>query len=957
MDGAFLVAANPVLLLLWRGGRATKPMMAETHRNGARRCRARWAVALFLAGLMIPVRANILIATNSVWKFRKGTNEVSSPNDLWRGNTFSDTSWPSASAPLYAGFTSSAGTRLNDMVGAASTNYTCVFLRKSFTVPDASQVVSLMLKAAIDDGFVMWLNGQEVWRFNMTAGGVAYTSLASVSSPSSPYFTSTNVTSPQNFLLTGANVLTIQAFNLAKNNADFYIDTELSVLTSADVQPPAIVSVLPTPSSTVSNLAQVRVLFSKPVVGVTADDLQINGEDAANVTSAGGTNFVFTFTQPAFGNVQVYWDVDHGITDQNGNAFVEGGSWNYTLVDTAPPVITVRSPPADATLARLSQVDVTFSKPVTGIDAADLLVNGQVPASVSGSGSGPYSFTFAQPAPGTVTFSWAPAHGIADSSGNSFMGSGWTVTLNPVAAVGDVVINEFLSSNVAATGLRDEDGQNSDWIELYNRGTTSVNLTGWSLTDDPANPAQWTFPKTNIGPGAFLVVFASGKDRRVSGAPLHTSFSLAEAGEYLGLYGPEMPKQMVHEFTPAFPPQRSDYSYGYDASKALKYFRTPTPGAPNGASSITGVSSPVHFSVGAGFFDAPFNLLLTTTTLGAAIRYTTDGSEPTLANGGEFSGPITITESVVIRAASFGPDLLPSGAGTRTYLFVDSVLTQPDSPAGYPIGNIWGDGTTGVRASYGMDAAIVNDPLYSRPIRAGLTELPTLVVASSIDNLFGPVNGIYSHTSASQTLYRGPAWERPASMELIYPDGSSHYLQIDCGVQIQGGTSRNPNKTPKHSLRLKFKGDYGSAKLDDRLFQDSAVTLFDTIQPDAGFNYCWNYGGTQTSNQQDQRQRAQYVRDQFVSDLQNAMGWPCWHGRFFNVYINHLYWGIYYLHEVPDDSFMASYFGGDKSEYDVLKNTSFGLEVVAGNNTAWNTLLGLANSGLANNAQYEAIQQ
>ena len=204
-------------------------------------------------------------------------------------------------------------------------------------------------------------------------------------------------------------------------------------------------------------MAQVRVLFSKPVVGVTADDLQINGEDAANVTSAGGTNFVFTFTQPAFGNVQVYWDVDHGITDQNGNAFVEGGSWNYTLVDTAPPVITVRSPPADATLARLSQVDVTFSKPVIGIDAADLLVNGQVPASVSGSGSGPYSFVFLQPAPGTVTFSWAPAHGIADSSGNSFMGSGWTVTLNPVAVNYQCWAARRASAHVAARGIIEYD--------------------------------------------------------------------------------------------------------------------------------------------------------------------------------------------------------------------------------------------------------------------------------------------------------------------------------------------------------------------------------------------------------------------------------------------------------------------------------------------------------------------
>src|SRR5207249_8322627 len=188
------------------------------------------------------------------------------------------------------------------------------------------------------------------------------------------------------------------------------------------------------------------------------------------------------------------------------------------------------------------------------------------------------------------------------------------------------------------------------------------------------------------------------------------------------------------------------------------------------------------------------------------------------------------------------------------YIFVDSVMTQKDNPPGYPSGNVWCDPTSCVRASYGVDPLIATNPVYAPVIRSGLTEIPSLVIACSVDDMFGTTNGIYSHTSTSATLYRGPAWERPASMELIYPDGSSANFQQDCGVQMQGGTSRNPRKTPKHSFRLKFKGDYGEGKLNYRLFPDSPVALFDTIQPDAGFNMCWNYGGTDTSNQTDQRQ-------------------------------------------------------------------------------------------------------
>ena len=77
---------------------------------------------------------------------------------------------------------------------------------------------------------------------------------------------------------------------------------------------------------------------------------------------------------------------------------------------------------------------------------------------------------------------------------------------------GDLVINELLASN--GSGLADEDGDFSDWIEIHNPSNAAVNLSGWSLTDDPQEPEKWTFPDLVIGSGEYLVVFASGKDRR-----------------------------------------------------------------------------------------------------------------------------------------------------------------------------------------------------------------------------------------------------------------------------------------------------------------------------------------------------------------------------------------------------------------------------------------------------------
>ncbi len=75
-----------------------------------------------------------------------------------------------------------------------------------------------------------------------------------------------------------------------------------------------------------------------------------------------------------------------------------------------------------------------------------------------------------------------------------------------------IVINELMSSN--SNTLADEDGDFEDWIELYNRGEESVDLEGWGLSDDASKLFKWKFPKVTINPGEYLLVWASGKDRK-----------------------------------------------------------------------------------------------------------------------------------------------------------------------------------------------------------------------------------------------------------------------------------------------------------------------------------------------------------------------------------------------------------------------------------------------------------
>ncbi len=124
-------------------------------------------------------------------------------------------------------------------------------------------------------------------------------------------------------------------------------------------------------------------------------------------------------------------------------------------------------------------------------------------------------------------------------------------------------INEFCAIN--ETTITDEDGDASDWIEIFHAGFTPVDLNGWYLTDDKANLQKWACPSIVLTPGEYLLVFASGKDRAEPGLELHASFRLSGSGDYLALVQGEA---IIHEFHPAYPEQVPDVSYGI-ASEAI----------------------------------------------------------------------------------------------------------------------------------------------------------------------------------------------------------------------------------------------------------------------------------------------------------------------------------------------------------------------------------------------------
>ncbi len=730
---------------------------------------------------------------------------------------------------------------------------------------------------------------------------------------------------------------------------DFYLDAEAVNLShptqEEDTTAPAIASIDPPPGP-VGGLEEITVSWDEPVRGVEADDLRVNGVPALSV-SGSGTTWTFQIEQPPYGNVEVAWNPAHEIEDHAlpANRFDESAAgWSYALSDGTPPQVVALDPPADSAVPTLTQVTVTFSEPVTGVDAADLRVGGNPAYGHVSLDDRTSVFEFAEPPAGAVDFSWSATHEIADLAGNAFAGSGWAVHLDPQMEF-RVRINEILASN--RNGLQDEDGEAPDWIELFNEGDVTINLGGWSLSDDPGLPDQWILPAVSLEPGEFLVVFASGKDR--TGGPLHTNFRLGADGEFLGLYAPGTPRTLVSAFDPAFPTQRTDFSYGLSGEDGWRYFETPTPGAPNGTSTITGIVEPPVPGTPRGLHSEAFDLTLASPTPDATVRYTLDGSEPNASSPALAGSTLRIEGTTVLRAAAFKAGALPSEPVTATYLFPAQIIRQPADPEGFPA--TWGSAPNFtdniVSAHYAMYPGLVDHPDYADRIEDAITALPALSLVMDVDDMFGEQNGIYTHSRENVNLFRGIEWERPVSLELI--DGATSF-QAHAGIRIHGNASREPAKTPKHSFRLFFRGDYGAGELEERVFPDSPVDEFNQLVLRADFNNSWLHWNS------GQRTRGTRIRDGWAKETWRDMGHVGSRSRYVNLFINGLYWGVYDIGERIDAAFASTYLGGEREDWDAMASKP--TKAIDGDRTAYDAMLAAADTlDMSQPASFQAMAQ
>lgn len=392
-----------------------------------------------------------------------------------------------------------------------------------------------------------------------------------------------------------------------------------------------------------------------------------------------------------------------------------------------------------------------------------------------------------------------------------------------------------------------------------------------------------------------------------------------------------------------------------------RFFSTPTPGEPNGGG-VAGFTEAPRVSRGRGFYREPVQVRLLSPTPGARLRYTLDGSTPSAVHGTLVepdretrlaSVEIPVSRSGPLRAMAFADEWEPSPVQTHTYLFADQIERQPAQPAGYPA--TWGVyGAYGpkqgqpVPADYEMDPDVLRTTAPGYGLPEALGSLPSVCLTADVTHLFDAATGLYPNS-----VQQGSDWVRPASAEWIDPTASNAVaragFQIDAGLRMHGGLSRQHWHALKHSFRLDFSREFGPARLRFPLFDDTRVTTWNELTLRASSTDSWAVEDATPWT----RKKATYLRDVWMKDTQQALGWPCGHSRYVHLFLNGLYWGQYNLAERTEATWLSENFGGQPEDHDIIKD--FG-EVESGNRAAWDAMIALAAAGLGSDAAYWRLQ-
>lgn len=335
--------------------------------------------------------------------------------------------------------------------------------------------------------------------------------------------------------------------------------------------------------------------------------------------------------------------------------------------------------------------------------------------------------------------------------------------LKSTRPLGELIISEVMPSN--SLYFMESDGKCYDWVELYNAGSQTLQLSDYHLSNDPDQPTLFRLPEQELKPGEYVIVICSG-DAVLTGGRIYAPFTLSRQQSALYIIGPDG--------------SYSDYlgiwdvpnggSVGRSNGTGTYYFAKPTPAKANGTGVVFISATPTAVTASGVYNNVS---TLTVELSGDAVRYTTDGSTPT-ARSRQYTEPLQLDKTTVVRFASFTDGRIPSDVVTAPYIINENHT------------------------------------------------LPVVSMATAPANLFSPTG-----------LYEDYETEREVTCNItLFEEGGS--FSVDCGLKMYGHMGLT---LPKKSFKINFRGKYGTDYLTYPVFGADGPQVYDSLVIRSGQDY------------------------------------------------------------------------------------------------------------------------
>ncbi len=472
-------------------------------------------------------------------------------------------------------------------------------------------------------------------------------------------------------------------------------------------------------------------------------------------------------------------------------------------------------------------------------------------------------------------FTLATPYAPNDASGAAKADS-YLRAVNPTG----VYLSEVMSSADKVLAAAGESA--SDYVEIYNSTAQTVNISGWGLSDNVNWPRKWVFPQgAAIQPGEYkIILLDKSASSGLDGSKFHASFALARAGGEMMTLSDATGRVLDRMYLPEIP---TDVSYGRTlGTNGFFYYETPTPRAANGAG-FTGYTAAPAFVTQSGLYKDVIYVEISVPE-GTTVRYTTDGSVPTLENSAVYAEPIRVALTTVIRARAFSSGVQPSAAVTATYLMntyhtlrIVSLVCEPDE--------LWNE----------------TDGLLTAGENVNKEKIP---FKNTIYREFGKI-------------------DRPGYVEVFEKTSGDKVISQGIKMDLMGDYSLD---MPQKSFKVRAQASGGAKYFDYPLFEERDFTSYKSFTLRNSGNDCvWTRVNDwfQTN-----------LIDKYVdTDIIRLAGEPV------VVYLNGVYWGHYNMRERKDRFCIAQWEGLDEELADQITILRAGWSTVQGSNAEYRAML------------------